>query len=320
MYEVRTLGEAHLELFTQLADQIAFSDFCASAGTIDFFASDGFLQNNIVLFRLSFPGYDLEARIHDGMVYVRRNGLYQHSTAYLGAERVHVAVQWSVDSIGCGVATADEDMNHCMRAVRTPVTVPPRELIRTLRTSNLLFNSAYRSSDDLFISVLDCLHLCQVDIRRHGGERFIWGKNGDLSRPFDEPEISRYVATFLSAHGAARNFDVSCESRAGNGNVDFWVVGPVHGAGLAKIAIEAKKADHKGYVQGFSTQLPTYMARLEASHGIFLTYWLKSATYPHPRQATYAELEIDVLHPLSRGSGVRTVALDLSNGPRPSEA
>jgi hypothetical protein len=233
---------------------------------------------------------------------------------------VHVALQWDVDSIGCGVAPSGGDMNNHMRSVRTPPTVPPRELVRALRTNNLLLNSAYQSADDLFVTVLDCLHLCQVDMRRHGGERFVWGKNGDPGRPLDEPEISRYVATFLSSHGAARNFDVSCEPRAGSGNVDFWVVGPVHNAGLAKIAIEAKKADHSAYVQGFSTQLPTYMARLEASHGVFLTYWLKSQTYPHPRQASYAELEVEVLHPIPRGPGIRTIALDLSNGPPPSRA
>jgi hypothetical protein len=323
MYETRSLGKLKLELFTEMKGNISFSDFCAPAGTVEFAASDAFLENNLLLFRLSYPGYELEARVREGMVFVKRNGLYQHSDQHLGKERYHVAIQWDVDSIGCGVMPWSGDstlMNTHMRSARTPPTVPPPELVRTLRTENLLVNSAYPSADDLFTTVVDCIHLCESDIRRLGGERFVWGKNGDSKRPLDEPDISRYVATFLASHGAARNFDVSCESIAGSGNVDFWVVGPVQSAGLAKIAIEAKKAEHTGYEQGFKVQLPEYMARLGASHGIFLTYWLKSSVYPHPRQASYAELEATVLHPLPRRPGVRTLSLNLSNGPTPSQA
>lgn len=323
MYETRSLGQLKLELFAPMKGNISFSDFCAPAGTIEFAACDGFLDNNLVLFRLSYPGYELEARVRDGMVFVRRNGLYQNSDQYLGKDRQHVAIQWSIDSIGCGITPWSDDsslMNLHMRSIRTPPTVPPQELIRTLRTENLLVNSAYPTADDLFTTVIDCLHLCEFDIRRLGAERFVWGKNGDATRPLDEPEISRYVATFLASHGAARNFDVSCESLAGSGNVDFWIVGPVKSAGLAKIAIEAKKADNAGYEQGFRVQLPQYMDRLGASHGIFMTYWLKSPAYPHPRYTSYAELETTVLHPLPRRPGIRSLSLDLSNGPTPSKA
>ena len=203
-------------------------------------------------------------------------------------------------------------MNEHMRAVHTPHTVPPLELHRMLRAHNLVIGTAYRSADDQFATVLDCLHLTEQDIRRFGGERFVWGKKGDPSRPFDEPEISRYVASFLAAYGAARNFDVSCEATAGDGNVDFWVVGPVAGEGLAKVAIEAKKAEHAKLDQGFSVQLPAYMSRLKAGHGIFLVYWLKSPDYPHPKQSSYPELEIEILHPYlfrGRDGSSRTPAL-----------
>jgi hypothetical protein len=321
--EIRTLGPLALQLFTAMKGEVSFSDFCAPAATVEFAANNGLLENDLVLFKLSYPGYELEARAKDGMIFVRRNGLYQHSEQYKGKSRLHVAVQWEVNSIACGVAPwtgNSEAMNQDMRAVRTPPTVPPPELVRTLRTHNLLTNSAYRSSDDFFATALDCLHLCEVDIRKFGGERFAWGKGGDPKRPLDEPEISRYVATFLASHGAARNFDVTCEAIAGSGNSDFWLVGPVASAGLAKIAIEAKKADNPNLVRGFTIQLPEYMARLGANHGIFLTYWLKSENYPHPHHRSYQELEIAVLHPLPRRPGVRSVGLNLSNGPTPSHA
>lgn len=323
MYITHSLGALTLVLFEQIKSYVSVADFCATEATVEFAANNGFLESDLTLFKLSFPGFELEAKCREGMVFIRRNGLYQHSEQIRGTGRLHVAIQWTVDSIACGLAPWSDDrkvMDQHMRAVRTPYTTPPLELHRMLRANNLLVGTTYKTADDLFATVLDCLHLCEEDIRRFGGERFVWGKNGDLTRPLDEPEISRYVASFLASHGAARNFDVSCESTAGDGNVDFWVVGPVMNAGLAKIVIEAKKANHANLAQGFSVQLPAYMSRLKASHGIFLVYWLRSLDYPYPSQKSYAELEIEVLHPLPRPPGTRSVSLDLSRAPRPSIA
>lgn len=323
MYVTHTLGTLTLQLLEQMKSHVAISDFCATAATVEFAANDGLLEKDLVLFKLSFPGFELEAWCQKGMVFIRRNRLCQHSEQIRGNGRLHVAFQWTVDSISCGIAPWTGDwnaMNTHMRAVRTPHTVPPVELHRMLRANNLLVGTAYKAADDVFATVIDCLHLCEEDIRRFGGERFAWGKKGDPNRPLDEPEISRYVASFLASYGAARNFDVSCESMAGDGNVDFWVVAPVEGSGLAKVAIEAKKADHANLAQGFSVQLPTYMNRLKASHGIFLVYWLKSPDYPHPTQNSYTELEIELIHPLPRAPGVRSVSIDFSRAPSPSRA
>lgn len=323
MYTTHALGSLTLQLFEQMKSHVSVADFCATAATIDFAANNGLLENDFVLFRLLFPGFELEARCREGMVFIRRNGLYQHSEQIRGPGRLHVAIQWNVDSIGCGIAPWTGDytaMNQHMRSVRTPHTIPPLELHRMLRANSLLVGAAYKSADDLFATVLDCLHLCEEDIRRFGGERFVWSKKVDPSRPLDEPEISRYVASFLASYGAARNFDVSCESTAGDGNIDFWIVAPVADSGLAKVAIEAKKADHANLTQGFSMQLPAYMSRLRASHGIFLVYWLKSPDYPHPTQSSYPELEIELLHPLPRAPGIRSISVDLSRAPTPSRA
>jgi hypothetical protein len=321
MYETRTLGAAKLDLFTQLRIQISFSDFCLPAGTIEFTAYDGFLTNSVRLFQISYPGYELEAKISDGMVFIRRNDHYQHSEQFTGKEPCHVAIQWDTDSIACGAMPASStaaSMDKHMRGVRTPFTVPPQELIRTLRTSNLLFNASYRSIDDLFATVLDCLHLCEQDIRRHGGERYAWGKGGDRSQPHDEPDISRFIAGYLSAHGGSRNFEVTCEPIAGSGNIDFYILGPILNSGMGRIAIEAKKADSAQLIHGLQIQLPEYMARIGTSYGVYLIYWLKSGAYPHPAQATYAQLEIERLHPVPRPPTVRTVGVDLSYGDTPS--
>jgi len=305
-----------------MKSQLSFSDFCPLAGTIEFEAHEGFLAISCRLFQISYPGYELEVKISEGTVFIRRNQHYQHSETYKGKEPHRVVVQWDTDSIACGVMPASgnaESMNEHMRAVQTPFTVPPLEFVRTLRTHDLLSNAAYRSVDDLFVTVLDCIHLCAQDIRRHGCERFAWGKNGDRSSPLDEPDISRFVAGYLSVHGAARNFEVTCESIAGSGNIDFYVLAPIHNSGLGKIAIEAKKAESAQLIHGFEVQLPQYMHRLGTTYGVYMTYWLRSNTYPRPEQQSYAQLEIEKLHPIDRLPTVRTVGLDLSYGATPSK-
>lgn len=323
MYITHTLGALSLQLSTDWSPCISVSDFCAPAATIEFCAPTGIPVQLVTLFKLTFPGFSFEAVMHDGRVHVRRNGLYQRSEQIHGTDPLHVAIQWATDSIGCGIVPwsgIPSQMNGHMVKARTPHTLPPLELHRMLRVNNLLAGTAYKSADDFFATVLDSIHLTEEDIRRFGAERFAWGKHDDPAAPFDEPEISRLVASFLASHGAARNFDVSLESVAGNGNLDFWVTAPVIDAGMAKVAIEAKKADNAKLVDGFSVQLPTYMQRLRAQHGIFLVYWLKSPGYPYPKQDSYHELEIDVLHPLPRGPRVRSIGLDLSRAPTPSKA
>lgn len=318
MLESRTLGKASLQLFAQLKSQISFSDFCPPAGTIEFRANDGFLTNSLTLFKLTFPGFELEASVRDGMVFIRRNGQFQHSEQFKGREPYHVAFQWDIDHIACGVMPAGnqaELMIQHMRGVFTPITLPPQELVQTLRTENLLVNSAYRNPDDIFTCVIDCIHLCEADIRRHGGEKFVWEKEGDSFKPIAEPEISRLFASFLTAHGAARNFDVTCETIAGRGSVDFYVVAPTVGSGLAKIAIEAKKAESSKLTHGLQTQLPEYMARIGTSYGIYITYWLKSPHYPYPNQESYGQLESELLHPISRNPSIRTVGINLALAP-----
>lgn len=320
-YEIRELGPVRLELFPMLKSQVAFSDFCEPAGTIDFKAHQGFLKNSLKLFSFTYRDFIFEAKICDGMIFIMRNGLYQHSEQYLGEGPCHVALQWSIDSIGCGVVPPDSspDMNSHLRAVRTPITTPPAEIVNILRKENLLNNAKYENMDAFFTTVIDSLHCCQEDIRRHGAERLLWKKtNKNGWKPVDEPDISRGVASFLSVYGALKNFDVTCESVAGLGRMDFHIVAPV-GNGLGKIAIEAKKAESIDLIEGFTTQLPIYMHRIGTDYGIYLVYWLKSPDYPVPKKYDkYADIEINELHPIARPGTIRTIGMNFSKEANPS--
>jgi hypothetical protein len=256
------------------------------------------------------------------MIFINRNGFYQHSEQYLGRGLCQVALQWDINSIGCGILSPDSsgDMNNHLRAIHTPITTPPAEIVNILRKENLLSNAKYKNMDIFLGTVIDSIHCCQEDIRRHGAEKLLWNKTKEKRlMPIDEPDISRYVASFLSIYGALKNYDVTCESVAGLGNVDFYIVAPVN-EGIGKIAIEAKKADSEDLVKGFTTQMPVYMQRIGTDYGIYLVYWLKSPDYPYPaKYRIFANLEIEKLHPLPRPRTVRTIGMDLSWGLAPSQ-
>lgn len=319
--EVREIGPIRLEVCPVIKSQVTFSDFCAPIASMEFKAYAGFLKNSTILFSYTYDQFILEAKVRDGMIFIMRNGLYQHSEQYLGDDTCLVALQWNIDSIGCGVLppNSKDDMNKHFHAVQTPITVPPQEIITLLRNQSLLSNTRHHNLDGLFGSVIDSIYLAEQDIRRHGAERLIWQKSNDKSfQPSNEPEISRFVASFLSVYGSLRNFDVVCESIAGTGNLDIYVIAPLE-TGIGKIAIEAKKAESDDLVHGLETQLPVYMQRIGTSHGIYLVYWLKSPSYPYPtKHNSFAELELEKLHPIKRLNTMRTFGINLAKEDPPS--
>jgi hypothetical protein len=171
---------------------------------------------------------------------------------------------------------------------------------------------------DLFFTLIDSLHCVQEDIRRHGTERLFWKTKDNKLWPRNEPEISKGIASYLSIYGALKNFDITCETIAGTGKIDFYVVAPV-ADGLGKVAIETKKAESNDLVDGFKVQLPDYMKRIGTDYGIYLVYWLKSSGYQFPSQFdSYTQLEIEKLHPVPRANTMRTVGMNLAIEESPS--
>ncbi len=320
--ELLKLGPVTLELFRMIKSQMTFFDFCSPVGTIVFKAKEGFLRSSLKLFSFTYNDFIFEAKVSDGMVYIMRNGYYQHSEQYLGDGSCDVALQWKIDSIGCGIIppNSSTDMNYHFRAIQTPITIPSTEIVNLLRKENLLNNAKYDNMDVFFTAVIDSLHCCQEDIRRHGAEKLFWKKTVEKTwQPIDEPDISRGVASFLSIYGALKNFDVTCESVAGTGSVDFYIVAPVADS-IRKIAIEAKKAESDNLIQGFETQLPTYMHSIGTDYGIYLVYWLKSQDYAFPaKYDSYAVLELEKLHPIPRSTTIRTIGMNFSKEITPSK-
>lgn len=83
MYTTHSLGSLTLQLFDLIKSHVCVADFCAIAAAVEFAANDGLLENDLVLFKLSFPGFELEARCREGMVFIRRNGLHRTANRFV---------------------------------------------------------------------------------------------------------------------------------------------------------------------------------------------------------------------------------------------
>jgi hypothetical protein len=174
---------------------------------------------------------------------------------------------------------------------------------------------------DLVGAVIDSLVCCEADIRNFGAQISFWDRVDGALRPRDEPTISRIVASYLHRYAAARNFEVICDPVTGSGRVDFYISAPIVGLrGPGRLAIEAKKAHSDDLEHGFTHQLPAYMRRLETDIGIYLVYWMKSADFQRPRFENYGALELQILNPLARTVGTRTMGFDISIEPHPSRS
>ncbi|MPQ32462.1 hypothetical protein E4V42_13585 [Clostridium estertheticum] len=320
----RNIGQVEMDLFKDLEAKISFTDLCQPAGTIEFNGYDGFLLNDILLFSFRYNNFIFEAKIRDGIVFVRRNELYQHSEQVLDSIGcTKVAIQWDIGSIGCGVIgpSSKGDMNCHMRSVKTPITTQPREIINILRKNNLLNNQIYSNISDLFLTVTDCIDFCEQDIRRYGAEKMFWDKGSGMDTliPKREPDITIGIATFLNTYAALYNFDVNCETQVGNGSIDFTISATVKDIGIGRIAIEAKKADSNDLKKGLEKQLPEYMNRLRTDYGIYLVYWMKSYDYSFPQEETYAQLQINKLNAIQYVGNIRTLSINLSRQKSPSQ-
>jgi hypothetical protein len=105
MYTTHNLGALNLQLFDQMKSHVSVADFCATSATLEFAANAGLLENDLTLFKLSFPGFELEARCREGMVFIRRNDLYQRSEQIRGTGRLN--------GICSGGGTAHLELQPC---------------------------------------------------------------------------------------------------------------------------------------------------------------------------------------------------------------
>jgi len=130
----------------------------------------------------------------------------------------------------------------------------------------------------IFISrALDLTVKKSIELR--GIYKFMW-KDDKQKKPLNEPDIQPIIKTHLQTILEAKGIQISRETIASNGSLDFLCSYTSNGS-LFKVGIELKQA-HGNLLSGLTKQLPQYLKDEGTKHGIFLVLWFKNDGFRKP--------------------------------------
>ena len=125
-----------------------------------------------------------------------------------------------------------------------------------------LFLSKNPTPGDIFELVKKICHHFKNLIENNGLNTLLYD---DGMQPKYESASQKLFFGIASSYCIANNLDLSPESNAGRGPVDFKV-----SLGLKKVLVEVKLTSNKNLTKGFKKQLPTYQKAENAGLGIYL--------------------------------------------------
>lgn len=112
--------------------------------------------------------------------------------------------------------------------------------------------------------ILDICESFKNFIQTEKGYTLLW--NDDSEKPKAESALQTLFFGFTKAYGRLLNIDITRESNAGSGPVDFKCSQGYH----KRVLIETKLVSNTRYWNGLTKQLPQYMLAEEIEHGIFI--------------------------------------------------
>lgn len=138
-------------------------------------------------------------------------------------------------------------------------------------------------------------------IETEKGYTLLW--NDDSEKPKPESALQSLFFGFTKAYGMFLNIDITRESNAGSGPVDFKCSQGYH----KRVLIETKLVSNSRYWNGLVKQLPKYMLAEEIEKGIFMLVAFSADEYNKGNKF------ITQVHTLKLPYGVSTMLIDASS-------
>ncbi len=123
--------------------------------------------------------------------------------------------------------------------------------------------------EDLFDFVKQLIEEFRHFIEKEEGYKLL--RNPSTGIPFKEDYVQLIFYSTIKLICEEHNIEVSPESKAGNGRIDFTFSQGVK----SRTHLEIKLASHKKLFEGFQEQLPTYMEGKKIKRGILLVLFFK---------------------------------------------
>jgi hypothetical protein len=296
-----------------------------------------------VIFKVTAPGYSLEAGFTDEEFYIKRNGqrlAYPLTPIFMPKGDVHFFAMWAIDQLGLTVldesfqvsvsaqgdaaANAAEVLRRTL-TLRTAPTLPPNSLLAWARSQAIAPTQAYDSREVFYQTVASSLESIQDVVASLGAVNAFWDVTYDGPRiatrlPKRETDIQPTIRALLFNIAIAKNLEVSPEYPISGGSLDFLISAPLSSGGMANACVEFKHAHSDALLSGLLRQLPTYMRGKASDYGIYAVLFFKGKFFkaPSAHDPWSLRMLLEVERRKAGLSNVLVLVLDVSHVPTPS--
>ena len=278
-------------------------DLLVSHGMLVFnssWQSKHLLKDNVI-FRIVSDRFIFELKTENGELQLRRNDVGVVVDLKLlpsNLDQVRVDAYWDIDKIrvSCGEIDKNGPFGLGKHGIYSEsVTIPaavPSSLVAWARKQSLIPHDTYNSEEEFRSKVYAGLGSIQEKIDKAGAAISFWDVEYDGQRilkrtPKKEPHTHPIINCILSDHMLLANVEVIPEYKTGVGNLDFLFMAPLKGGGLAKLAVEFKRAHANDLEHGLETQLPAYMRNIGTNYGAYCVLSFKGDWFDEPNTGSF---------------------------------
>jgi hypothetical protein len=306
--------------FTDQGRGLSISKLLSNMGTFDAEVISQHAEGEF--FAVLSPEYQMSLTVRQGVVEFRRNSHVARKEIGPYRRSFKIVLSWMPHQFQLVVGMDNRASVDAVVTIRTAPIFVPLTLLQWSRQYSLLKRLTYRSKEEFLGILFDAPQQAKQKIRSTNGHSLFWDRqrSGSTSPrlvPKREPEAMAGLTAFLQDQSTLSGFELIRESATGPGSLDLFVIAPLSAGGSVRVCVEGKNAHSRDIEHGVTDQLPAYMKRKQADHGIYLVLWYQCEAFPEPR-----EDEIDLTLRLRRGKPFRNITVecfDLSLPRSPSD-
>ncbi len=152
-------------------------------------------------------------------------------------------------------------------------------------------------------------------IELRGLNKTLWEEDS----PIKETDAQPIIFNLIKAIGEIKGIQISRETIAANGSLDFHC-SYTHNGKLLKSCVELKNAHHPEIIHGISSQLPKYILDEGNRYGVFLVLWYKNKNFNKPtKYNSVIELHDELKKSLPRKFKIEIEIIDCNIKQSPSK-
>jgi hypothetical protein len=251
-------------------------------------------KSHLPIARLAGAGWFFNVGYTAGTLVIQRNGGSLAIDAKWCQSRSlpeTVLVSWTLESLILAFGTHATHQNYPQLIESCHFTVPPPELVRWVRNTELSSVTLFSNEEEFLLRVHSSFQRFEERLSPILNNDIFWdvtrsGSRVVERRPKRETDVQSAMHAMLIDHMQLSNIDVLPEVRSPAGAVDFVLSSPLRNGTTAKICVEFKNAHSRNLISGLRRQLRSYMNRLEVRNGAYCVLDYRNGNFQQPSLST----------------------------------